>query len=78
MKIHDMKSVWINGVVSNYVVNYFFIKEKNDKNGNPRYKVFIIDPGSPAVYEKMFTTYNLEEAVKTYVERKLWEDVENV
>lgn len=71
MKIHDMNRIIVNSIQ----YSYFYEREKNDRNGNPRYTVYIIDPDGGAVYEKVFTTYNLGEAVKTYVENKLWEDV---
>ncbi len=53
-KIHDLKTVVIDGIA----INYFFKKEKNDINGNPRFKVFIIDPEGPAIYETIFKCYD--------------------
>ena len=44
MKIHDLKSVIIGGCE----FNYFYTREKNGVNGNPRYRVYIIDPDGPA------------------------------
>ena len=60
-KIHDLKTVTINHIA----INYFYIREKNDVNGNARYRVFIIDPDAPAVYETMFKCYECE--IKTRV-----------
>ena len=53
MKIRNMKTV----VVDCIAVNYFYIRERNDVNGNPRFKVYIIDPDGSAVYERVVKTY---------------------
>ncbi len=66
-KTHDLKTVYFN----NMAVNYFYIREKNDINGNPRYKVFIIDPEGPAVYERIFKTYCVESSIVNYLEKEL-------
>ena len=63
-KVHDLKTV----VVNHIAFNYFYTKEKNDVNGNPRYRVYIIDPDGPAVYERIFKTYCLETSIKNYLE----------
>lgn len=65
MKTHDLKTVVVGALLS---ISYFYIREKNDKNGNPKYRVFIIDPEGPAVYEKLFTSYNIESDIKNYIE----------
>ena len=64
-KTHDLKTV----VVNHIAFNYFYTREKNDVNGNPRYRVYIIDPDGPAVYERVFKTYSVEDSVKNYLER---------
>ena len=64
-KTHDLKTV----VVNHIAFNYFYTREKNDVNGNPRYKVYIIDPDGPAVYERIFKTYSVEDSIKNYLER---------
>lgn len=64
MNVYDLKSV----VVGFVRYNYFYNREKNDRNGNPRFRVWILDPDGGAVYEEVFTTYNLENAVKNYIE----------
>lgn len=66
MKLHDLKTV----VVDHSVVQYFYTKEKNDRNGNPRYRIYIIDPDGPAVYETIARTYDglISEYVKKFVE----------
>ena len=70
-KTHDLKTV----VINHLSINYFYTREKNDVNGNPRYKVFIIDPESPAVYERIFKTYSVEDSVINYIENYLEEDI---
>lgn len=65
-KCHDLKTV----IVNHIPVNYFYIREKNDVNGNPRFRVYIADPDAPTVYETTFKTYEglLAERVREYVE----------
>ena len=63
-KTHDLKTV----VVNHIAFNYFYTREKNDVNGNPRYRVYIIDSDGPAVYERIFKTYCLETSIKNYLE----------
>ena len=60
-KIHNLKTITVNHMA----INYFYIKSKNDINGNPRYKVFIIDPFAPSVHEKLFKCY--EGQIRTHV-----------
>ena len=52
-KHYDLKTV----VSDHIAINYFYIREKNDANGNPRFRVYIMDPDAPAVYETIFKTY---------------------
>lgn len=52
-----MKTYDLSGTTANYeTVQYFYKREKNDINGNPRYRVYIIDPAG-AVYEEIFKCY---------------------
>lgn len=70
-KTHDLKTV----IINHLSINYFYTREKNDINGNPRYRVFIIDPEGPAVYERVFKTYSVEDSVINYIENHLEEDI---
>ena len=64
-KMHALNSAIINCMA----FDYFYTKEKPDPNGNPRYRVYIMDPDAPAVYEilckyhctlfKLFTVYGV-------------------
>ena len=66
MKLHDLKTVVINHIA----FNYFYTREKNDINGNPRFRVYIMDPDGAAVYEKILKIYEglIPEAVKRFLE----------
>lgn len=63
-KIHDLQRV----IINHKEITYFFTREKNDINGNPRFRVYIIDPDAPAVYERIFKSYSLHDDVKNYIE----------
>lgn len=56
-------------VIDHNEFTYFFKREKNDVNGNPRYRVYIIDPDGPAVYETLLKCYDFQIAdrVKNYI-----------
>ena len=71
-KYHDLKTV----VCDNIAINYFYIREKNDVNGNPRFRVYIIDPDAPTVYETIFKTY--ENLIPERVARFVKEATNNV
>ncbi len=68
MKIHDLKTI----VIDHESISYFYTREKNDINGNPRFKVFIIDPETLTVYETIIKTYEslLSEAVRRRIEER--------
>ena len=53
MKTRDLKTV----IVDCVAVQYFYIRERNDVNGNPRFRVYVIDPDATAVYEILVKTY---------------------
>lgn len=65
-KIHDLKTI----VLDHIAINYFYTREKCDVYGNPRFRVFIIDPDGPAVYETIFKTYEglIADHVKAFIE----------
>lgn len=62
-KIHDVKTIVIDGIA----IQYFYKREKNDINGNPKHRVYIIDPEAPAVYETIYKGYDGQ--IKDYVIR---------
>ena len=66
MKKYDLHTVVIDG--SSY--SYFYTRERNDMNGNARYRVRIIDPGAHAVYEKIIKCYEslILEYIKNFIE----------
>ena len=63
LKTHDLKTVVIDGIA----INYFYTKEKNDINGNPRFTVYIIDPDTSAIYQTAFKGYDSQ--IKNHVIR---------
>lgn len=69
MKTHDLKSVVIGG----NEFSYFYTREKNDINGNPRFRVYIIDPDGPVVHETIFKCYEsqISECAKTFITTKI-------
>lgn len=69
MKIYDLKNITIG--CNDYP--FFYQREKNDVNGNPRYKVFIIDPDGPAVHETIFKCYEsqIPEHVDSFIENEI-------
>ena len=66
VKTHELKTI----VVNHIAINYFYTREKNDVNGNPRFRVYIIDPDGGAVYETIFKTYEglIPGRVRAFVE----------
>ena len=50
--------------------DYFYTKEKPDPNGNPRYRVYIMDPDAPAVYETIAKCYEcqIKDHVTSFIE----------
>ncbi len=64
--IHHLKTVIVNGMA----INYFYTKEKSDRNGNPRYTLYIMDPDAPAVYETIVKCYEVQikEHVTSFIE----------
>ena len=67
LKTHELKTT-----KANYeTVSFFYTREKNDVNGNPRYRVFILDNDARAVYETICNCYEsqLADCVTTHIER---------
>ena len=69
MKYHNLQNI----VIDCNCYSYFYVRIKNDVNGNPRYNVFIINPDGPAVYETMCKCYDFQipERVKAFIENKI-------
>ena len=69
VKIHDLNSVVIGG----NRFYYFYTREKSDVNGNPRYRVYITDPDTPAVYELILKCYQsqIQERVTAFIENSI-------
>ena len=67
LKMHHLKTVRIDGLA----IEFFYTKEKADQNGNPRFKVYVIDPDAPAVYETIVKCYEsqIKEHVTSFIER---------
>jgi len=67
MKKHDLERVTAAG----REILYFYEYARNDRNGNARYRVYIIDAERGAVYEKVFTAYRaaLAQRVQIFIER---------
>ena len=64
--MHHLKTVRIDGLA----IEFFYTKEKADQNGNPRFKVYVIDPDAPAVYELIVKCYEsqIKEHVTSFIE----------
>ena len=67
-KSHDLNTV----VVNHIAYDFFYTKEKKDANGNSRFRVYIIDPDAPAVYEKTFKCYEcqIKQLVTMFIEKE--------
>ncbi len=67
-KQHELKQI----IIDNEIINYFYTREKNDINGNARYRVYIIDPETPTVYETIIKAYEnqIGEIVKNRIEER--------
>lgn len=65
MKLHELKTI----IINHAEITYFYKREKNDINGNPRFRVYILDHDAPAVYETIFKTYEnlIPERVRAFV-----------
>jgi hypothetical protein len=69
MKMHNLKTA-----KANYeTVSFFYIREKNDVYGNPRFRVYILDSETATVYETIFKCYEsqIPERVTTHIENQI-------
>lgn len=69
LKTHELKTT-----KANYeTVSFFYIREKNDVNGNPRFRVFILDNDTPTVYETILKCYESQlcERVAAHIENQI-------
>jgi hypothetical protein len=69
MKNYKLKRIVIDGIE----YQYFYFVEKYYSNGNGRYRVFILDPDAPAVYETVIKEYItlLEYRIKELLENQI-------
>lgn len=65
-KQHTLNTV----VVDHIAIQYFYTKEKRDVNGNSRFRVYIMDPDAPVIYERIFKCYEsqIPECVAVFVD----------
>jgi hypothetical protein len=65
-KQHSLNTV----VVDHIAIQYFYTKEKRDVNGNSRFRVYIMDPDAPVIYERIFKCYEsqIPECVAVFVD----------
>ena len=73
MNIYDLKTI----VIDCNRYSYFYKREKNDVNGNPRFRAWLFDPDNIAVYEKVIKCYesqihgHLEEIIQRRMENEI-------
>ena len=63
IKIHNLETI----IVDEIFFNYFYHRETNDRYGNPRYRVFLINPKTCMVTEKLANTYNIDDWVRSFI-----------
>ena len=58
-------------ILNNIEIKYFYKRATRDINGTSRFRVYIIDPDAPAVYETIFKCYEsqIPELIKMFIER---------
>ena len=69
MKTHNLKTT-----IANYeTVSFFYIREKSGKTGMSRFRVFIIDAETNAVYETILQCYEFQIAqrVTDHIENQI-------
>ena len=69
MKMYDLKTTKANFET----VSFFYIREKNDANGNPRFRVYILDSETGTVYETILKCYEsqIPERVTALIENQI-------
>jgi hypothetical protein len=60
LKTYDLKTTRAN----HESVPFFYRREKNDINGNPRFRVYFIDSETSTVYETILRCYEFEIAAR--------------
>ena len=67
-KYHDLKKLIINGET----LNYFYKREKNDINGNPRFRVVMFCNSGDLVIETIFKTYEslIPKQIETFIKQE--------
>lgn len=66
LKTHELKTT-----KANYeTVSFFYTREKNDINGNARFRVFLLDTETQTVYETILKCYEnqIPERVAALIE----------
>lgn len=58
IKTHDLKTTKAN----HETISFFYQREKNDRNGNSRFRVFFLDAETSTVYETILRCYEFEIA----------------
>ena len=58
MKTYDLKTTMAN----HETISFFYQREKNDINGNSRFRVFFLDVETSTVYETILRCYEFEIA----------------
>lgn len=68
IKTHELKTV----VIDHITINYFYFREKNDINGNSRFRVYIMDPDTAIIYETIFKCYEsqISDHVRLFAEER--------
>lgn len=63
VKLYDLETL----TFAHTPIQFFSIREKNDRNGNPRFRVYILFEG--VVHETIFKCYNgqISERVKMFI-----------
>jgi hypothetical protein len=69
LKIHNLNTV----IINHETIIFFYVREKCDPCGNSRFRVYIMDPDGPAVYETIFKCQQFQIAaqVADLIENKI-------